>query len=532
VRTRLILILLVEVAVLAFLVVQLASAGAPQPATSDAAESRAPAADAAAPTPSAEVAANARADTARATPAPEAPRTELATHFDPDDPVGVLLTGTVRWRDGGAAVAHVSASAGQVRRGNDTASDGTFAIAGLRPGEWSFRIQGEGAADATFTHTLTRDPVQVHDFVLDRSFAVRVRIVTPDGKDATRALRMSRGGLADFHVVGQRNRLPESLALTGYLTPTLGDARWQGERNPIDGHAGTLHLREAPPGHVGLLVGSKLVEQQVVQLGQDSVTFTVDVDALVQGTPTVSVRVLDADTGEPVTQARVAIENFSSGTAGLLVDADGRSRQPANAGLHRLSIMAPDHERYAAIVRVFDAPVDLGDVRLGALQPLRGHVVDSDDKPVPATVTWTELKWRNAPTTFHQNRIARADAEGAFTLYGTGSGRIAVQARTNDQRIAVGVFDNPPTTPVELRVDHGAVLEISRPVDPTRAFTVTVFDTRRDPISAQRMEPGLNQVKLLLPAGAYTFEVHDDHDRLVQSGAVELGAQPAKLVIR
>ncbi len=531
-RTRLTLILLVEVAVLAFLVVQLASAGAPQPATPDAAESRAPVADAAAPTPSAEVAANARTDVARATAAAEAPRTELATQFDPDDPVGVLLTGTVRWRDGSVAKASVSATAGQVRRGAETATDGTFAIAGLRPGEWNFRIFGEGAVDATFPHALSADPVQVHDFVLDRSFAVRVRIVTPDGQDATRALRLGGYGLWNFHVVGAREPLPSSLALTSVSTMNVGDARWHAEMNPVDGNAGTLHLREAPPAHVALLVRSRIVEQQVVPPGQDSITFTVDVDALATQTASVVVRVLDAETGAPLTNASVALSNASGFTTGTPVDAEGRSKKRAVAGIHHVTITAPGRERYLNILRVFESPIDLGDVRLGPAQPLAGRVVDADGKPVAASLQWTELKWRTAPTTFHQNRSAIASAEGEFTLHGTGSGRIAVQARTNDQRIAVGVFDNPPTTPIELRVDHGAVLEISRPVDPTRAFTVTVFDARRDPISAQRMEPGLEQVKLLLPAGAYTFEVHDDHDRLVQSGAVELGAQPAKLVIR
>ena len=52
--------------------------------------------------------------------------------------------------------------------------------------------------------TITDDAVQRRDFTLEASFPVRVMIVTLDGKDATRAVRLAMSGWSDFTVVGQR----------------------------------------------------------------------------------------------------------------------------------------------------------------------------------------------------------------------------------------------------------------------------------------------------------------------------------------
>jgi hypothetical protein len=124
------------------------------------------------------------------------------------------------------------------------------------------------------------------------------------------------------------------------------------------------------------------------------------------------------------------------------------------------------------------------------------------------------------------------EADGSFSLWGTGSGRVAVTARTPEGLVAAGVFDNPPTSPVVLRLAKAAECVVTRPADPTRAFTVTVYDVRRDAIAAQTLEPRTLKSTIALPPGDYTFEVHDEQDRLVQSGSLQFGTTPCKLEIR
>jgi len=176
--------------------------------------------------------------------------------------------------------------------------------------------------------------------------------------------------------------------------------------------------------------------------------------------------------------------------------------------------------------------LDLGEIRLGKAAPLRGTVLDADGKPATAELSWTELKWRTAPTKFATNRVARTEADGTFLLWGSGRGAIAVAARDTQGNQARGVFDNPPANPVVLRLGKLCDFVVTRPPDPTRAFTVTMLDGNRRAIAAETLEPRTPKITIQLPAGDYTFEVHDEQDRLVQSGALSFGPTPSALEIR
>jgi hypothetical protein len=376
--------------------------------------------------------------------------------------------------------------------------------------------------------------VQHRDFTLDPSFAVRVAIVTPDGGDAARALATALPQFNDFTVAGRRERFPERLAPTDYGMVFVGDAKWDAQRNPKDGFAGTLHLA-ALPAHVALLQRHLVVEQQVVQPGQQEVKFVVDVAAMKALAGSATVRVLDAATGAPLTTARVELNTSNRGGGGAKVDADGRAVvEGLSPGLLRCHITAADHEAMYTTVRVEPGQrLDLGDVRLGGALPLQGTVLDADGKPAGASLAWTELKWRRQPTAaFATNRSARTEADGTFSLWGTGAGAIAVAARDQQGNVAMGVFDNPPPEPVVLRLCKPCDCVVTRPADPARAFTVTLFDGARRPVTARTLEPRGVKSTIGLPAGEYTYEVHDDQDRLVQSGTVTLGERPSSVEIR
>jgi len=335
-------------------------------------------------------------------------------------------------------------------------------------------------------------------------------------------------------VVGQRDRFPDRLAPTDYGAVFVGDAQWSGEMNTENGFAGTLSFAAPPPAHAALLLRHLVLEQQVVQPGQQEVRFVVDVEALKPRLASATVRVVDAASGAPLKDARVGLYTSNMGGMGSPVDADGRALvENLLPGLLRGSITANEHESMYATMRVEPGQrLDLGEVRLGAQQNLRGRVLDADGKSVAATLSWTELKWRTAPTAFVTGRSAGTEADGSFSLWGTGAGAIAVAARTQDGRLATAVIDNPPPAPVELRVAAAAECTVTRPADPTRAFTVTLYDSTRRPVAARTFEPRVLKSTLSMPAGSYPFEVHDDTGRLVQSGTLTFGATPTTLEIR
>ncbi len=464
---------------------------------------------------------------------PTPPRTAAAAQWRPDDPAGIVLLGTVRLRNGGPADAYLNLTREKDRKGVNTEKDGSFAMVGLQPGEWEVTLRGESVVETKETITLGDDAVQSHDFVCDPSFPVRITIVTADGEGGATALRKALPRWGDFQVAGQRDAFPDRIAPTVYSAVPVGDARWNSERNPKDGFAGTLYLT-AMPAHIALLQRQLVLEQQLVQPGQKEVKFVVDVAALAKRSASASLRVLDADSGAPIEKTTVELNTMHVMGGGQPIGEDGRIRiEGLPPGPLRFAVHAPEHESVWSEVLVEEGQhLDLGDIRLGPSMPLRGKLLDAEGNPANGNLYWAELKWRTAPVAFSSNRSTRIGADGTFQLWGTGRGQIAVMVRTQTGQVAASVFDNPPAEPVVLRLQQGGECKVTRPADATRAFTVTLFDGERRAIEARTLEPRDLQTTITMPPGDYTFEVNDDRRRLVQSGSLTFGATPCSLEIR
>lgn len=530
---RLVGICLVQAAIVALLAFAVFGADGPSPRPVAGESAAAAAARAKAPVVPAEPLASAAGDSVETNPATI--RAAVAAQVRPDDPVGVLLMGRVLARDGTPAQANVGFLQGSVRRFATAEADGTYAVAGLQPGTLDVTLRGAGIVEATETITLDQDAIQYRDFTCGKSIAVQVRIVTPDGQDATKAMQSGMPHwvmFGDFTVVGQQNPLPDRIAPTDSGRVFVGDAQWRQQRDQSGGIIGTLHL-SALPAHVAVLLRHLVLQKQVVQPGQQLVEFVVDLAALDKMASSATVRIVD-EHGAPLQGIGVRLDMGNSMGPATNSDESGRvefvGRMP---GWLRLSVHAKDRESVAKQVHLEPGQrVDLGDLQVGPAMPLVGTVVDFEGKPVGGSVTWTELKWRDVPTPFRTNHTARVDAEGKFSLWGTGRGRIAVQVRSQDGRMAAGVFDNPPVGPVVLRLDKPGECTVTRPADPTRSFVVTLFDGRRQPVHSVALDTRASRSKIHLPAGEYTFEVHDERQQLVHAGSLTFGETPCAMEIR
>lgn len=455
--------------------------------------------------------------------------------WSPDDPIGILLTGTVRWSDGGAVESpSVYAVQGKKNASGESAKDGSYALVGLAPGEWAFRLSIEGGVAVEKTVVLTDEAMQTHDFVVDRTFPIKVMIVTPDGEDGAMAVRKATGhSFAEFSVAGQKDALPERLAPTDYGAVFVGDASWRAEMNPKGGFAGTLHLAGAPPAHVALLQRHLVIAQQVVTPGQTEVKFVVDPTAIAALAGSATVRVLDADTGVPIEGARVSLDTSNRMGGGKATDTDGRAvLEGLSPGLLRCQITAKEHEMMYTTVQVEAGQrLDLGEVRLGPVVKFAGKVMDEDGNPVGGVnISWAELKWLGDVQPFATNRSSRTEADGTFTLWGTGRGQIAVAAQTQKGQ-ARGVFENPSAEPAVLRLATPSTCRVSWPKDPTKTFTVLLFDAQRRPLAAFVFDHRYARRELSMPAGEYGFEVRDERRQLIKSGTLSFGAQASTLEI-
>jgi len=149
---RLLVLIVLEFAAVVLLSLRLA---APIAEAAPAASTQ-PAVDAALPSPTAERIDTVAAPPAAAAPAPITPqRDEVAAPWQADDPVGVLLTGSVCWTDG-TPVAEPNVYLHRDRQYVAVdASAGTFAACGLAPGSWEASVRADNAVDIATTLDLT-----------------------------------------------------------------------------------------------------------------------------------------------------------------------------------------------------------------------------------------------------------------------------------------------------------------------------------------------------------------------------------------
>jgi hypothetical protein len=366
--------------------------------------------------------------------------------------------------------------------------------------------------------------------------------VTPEARPVTQALPDWQ--VLGFRVVGQSEPFHSPLALVHRDGLKVGTAWWSDMASDVReearrGLAGTLRFDSEPPVHAALLLHHVVLDQQMVQPGQQDVRFVLDPDTLRRHHASVALRVAAAESGEPLTDANVLVNLSSESMVSDPVDAGGRAVVRVAPGVRFLLIRAPGRESLRrGVVADVGQHIDLGEIRLGPALAFEGRVVGT----VPGTIVHVHcraLKWHHVAWPGYGGESTQCEPDGSFSFQDFGRGRVAVTATSIGRvpgqgsapcRQARGVFDNPPTGPVELHLAPAALLSVVRPRDPSRSFVLTVFGSARDVIAAGPVAEG--QVAWPLPQGKHAFEVHDLYGRLLRTGTVQLGDTPSTLELR
>jgi hypothetical protein len=534
------LFVLVEAVVLVWLAM-LWFAGGSAPAVA------APSRDVSAAAPSAAAALNAPL----AAPPPAAPRESTAPPREaapaavpnvvPGDAIGIVLSVLVRGPDRAPVDANVGVSREGAYRGGNGAVPGTYAIAGLQPGECTLTCRADGFAPHEQTITLDERAFQQVDVALQQSFVVRVKIQGADGKPIAAELRKTRASLPSVVATEQ--------PLTGDLPPTFqsrltrfGIGEWRSfdefSGRDVDpklkeqGYAGELRLHRAPPAHVSLLLRTALLQSQRLEPGQQELVFTIEPKDVSARHGTIKLRLLDA-AGAPIAKAPLNVSTAQGGgTGGLTDDAGVGLIANVAPGIGTLELHGPaEREQVYRFVRVpSGGTLDLGDITLGAVEKITGVVLGLDGKPANgASVQWTELDSRTFPQQLVDNRSASADAEGRFTLWGTGRRRYVVFARLRDGSLGTATIDARNGAPAEttIRLGTPAKITLQPKLGPTDGFVVTVLDGERSPVAVATLASEFRSRALSVLPGDYTVEIHDMRtDRLARSFALQVGGEP------
>ena len=344
------------------------------------------------------------------------------------DPVGLVVHGRVTdpggdpvrpawgwvWLTGARGEEHV----GKLRYNS------YYSILGLRPGRWQLVCRADGYRPLEGELVLVAgERVRRHDLVLEPALQIRIDLRTPDGRPLYEVLHEA-GIAADDPVVpvATSEHPGPSLPARGgasYRHHEHGVFRFanRGAGADAQGCAGHLEVRTPLPAYVSLVQQHLVLETRRLEEPVEVLRFTVSLDQLLGNLGSVRLRVLDADTGAPLPEARVALgPDASWGThapdaGGVLV------LERVRPGPQRLVVEASGRARLRRVVDVQPgSDLDLGDVVLESATAMRGTVVDPDGAPVSVDLIWGRVDRAAGQVEIDWSHGARSDASGAFEI--------------------------------------------------------------------------------------------------------------------
>ena len=304
----------------------------------------------------------------------------------------------------------------------------TYAVSGLKPGTYSVRLDTEG--HRPFSHTLELDaahPAVRFDIVLQPAVVLVVKAVTPAGEPLMGALRAVLGGdhwSSRLGAVATRAAppalLPEISHRTydrwdiGYYLDAVDMSFGSGSDALPDDAIGKLRLDEPLPAYVSLVFRHIVVQTQTIEPGATDVVFVVPVSALEQLLGGVRVRVVDAQTRQPIADAKADLSDSQSMGGGKSADAAGVfTWERQRPGLLELAISAPDHETWDGEISVPPGGVaDLGTIELTPATTVAGIVLDQAGNPV--SVSLRALADEGRGLGMGARRYAKSGADGRF----------------------------------------------------------------------------------------------------------------------
>lgn len=472
------------------------------------------------------------------------PKSESGQRIAADDPIGVLVSGVVRQPDGTLVVgAEVTFTRGAEKFAGVTSATGSYAVAGLRPGEWQVTCRAAGHAVQEASFTVDARAFQKLDLALRAAFVVHVKLIDASGQPVAPAALPGWPAVTPW-VLATENALTADLPLDPVAGRAFGVGQWHSlvARDgalPEGGYLGELRLGElpqrgAPPLHAALLLRGALLQSQRVAAGQQEVVFVLSPAELGAVFGKARARLLDAATGRPL-HGMVARLGMAEPGESVMSDDQGHITWSGLVpGWHRLEVMGTKGlERLVRSVRVpARGEVDVGDIALAPEVIIDGSVLGPDGAPVPAgDVGWTDLDGWRAPQPFNAQDVAPIGSDGRFKIRG-GRHRYLLRVHNALDFVGFAMVDarQGAPSPVVVTLTKATRVALRGAVDPLRGHAVVAQVADGVPVDVAIRGSGIVADALWLLPGTYTLEVYDlVSGRSVRKVVHEVGAMPSSL---
>jgi hypothetical protein len=395
--------------------------------------------------------------------------------------------------------------------------DGNYLLPHLAAGHWRVAARVVGYKPLAAEIDVPSDPRQQEfDFTLERLPQLFVSMVTPAGQPLMKALRSEKGPVARMAVVAIATVDPprEHLGATledsyesygvGTWRPSAGRENAEEVDEP---RAGVLELSRPMSVFVSVCVAHTVLRTQFVPAGQEKVEFIISPDDLRAARGSLRFRIVDAESGVPITDGRVGLhQNGRFGTGQEIIQSDGSVEFPDETpGPRDLSIVCRGYEW--VVEQVWIEPgreTDLGLYRLNRPVSIEGTAVDENGAPVRAWISVWPVERYDAAQRIADKFCWHADEDGRFNIHPAGKRRYFLRANDEKWASETVVVDasRGPVKDVRLRVAPGAPLSVSFDPATPRGARLCVRDMRGQPIAERAVDPE-SQAKISLAPGRY-----------------------------
>jgi hypothetical protein len=274
------------------------------------------------------------------------------------------------------------------------ANDGRYAIAGLHEGTWRAVCGGGVWSTEEKQLELTAGEPQRIDFGLGAKLLLRVAVVTEDGTPLFEELLRTKSMVGlDIGAVATRDppgeRLPPTVlsfdrnfGVARFASRHGGESPGQTDWIPAD--IGALDLRVAPPFHVSLVLRHFVLATQRVDDVVERVEFRIPVARLVGMLSGLRLRVVDAESGEPLSKGRFTLMTAQAGLGECAPNDNGEVVfENCPPGQVELLCSVPDHAYTRREIGLEPgSTTDLGTLALVRPVAIRGTFVDSSGGPL------------------------------------------------------------------------------------------------------------------------------------------------------
>lgn len=419
-----------------------------------------------------------------------------------------------------------------------------FAIAGLPPGRIEFQTHAAGYKQQRGSIDIPAGVPRVrHDIVLEPSWLLTVKILTPEGKPLHEELQAaSKERPMLWHVevgaVVTATKPDGDFPLTPLREIEIGLGRWRGAtgagavlsdgrpRLPKD-TAGVIEIDKKQALWASAVMRHHVLASVPVEPGQAEVTLTVALEVVLKDLCCIRGRVVDAATGAAVANASVSFGDLQSSGAGSKTDEQGRFEvKDLRPGLLTVGIRGDKKHSRRDLIRLAPGQVlELGDVPVFEFRTIKGRCEGMVGKAEEGRIAYTPLDPVWHPAVQHYTESARVAADGSFTFAlpegryllrasGAGSAVVEIDTRTlGDQ-------------PLVLQLKPEAMLRLDVQTN-GESWELALFDSSGREVYRRDLRDGWKLPLPFLP-GTYRAELTGPNGR-TETRQVHLGAAGADL---